>query len=282
MNKKHELLREYTKMLVEGRTNALIVKGARGLGKSHTIMDTLDELGFQEDVHYIYVTGYITPLQLYNLLSKNVALQDPKLYVFDDLDSIVANKTCVSLLKSALWEVRGKRVVSYQSTSNKVEVPSFEFEGRVLLVLNTLREESLFSQALLDRSVYYDMRLSHKELIQHIEEIVPEMHKDLSLTDRQDVWAKIKIFSGNKNFSVRCVSRAFEFFKYDKHNWLNMFLNTLNMTDDERQFHEEKEQQRAVVRQLQEVDAPEYDKIKEFERLTQRDERTYYRIKKTL
>ena len=260
-------------MLIQGNAHSLVVKGTAGVGKTHTVLEALKEAGYEEEVHYIYITGFITPLQLFNTLSKCSTLESPKLFVFDDLEGIIGNKTCVALLKSALWEARGKRIVSYQSSTNKLDNDgSIDFDGKVLLILNSLKEESVFGKSLLDRGIFYEMRLSGAELTSYVEDILPLVGSGLADDIKAEVWRQVKRFASNQSFSLRSLTRAFEFYKYNKDDWFTLFLNTLKLSSDQKVFY-----------QIQENDKlSDTEKAKVYKELTGRSERTYHRQKKIL
>ena len=267
----HGLLREYVRMLLKSKTNSLVVKGNGGIGKSFSIMDELDRAGLREGVHYLYVTGHVTPLQLFNIIGRSVGLEAPQLLVFDDIDALVTNKVSIALLKSALWEVRGKRVVSYHSSSSKVEgLPTVEFEGKIVLVLNSLQQENAFGKPLLDRCTVFDMTIPQKELIQYIDTILPDIRSPLKLETKREIWRQVKIFSSNPRFSIRSLVRAFEFYKYDKSKWLPMFLSSLSLTQDQKIWYEVMADNNKSAK----------TKAKEFAKKTGKSERAFYRVNK--
>lgn len=152
----HELLKTYTNILIKSKDiNSLVIRGSQGLGKTHSIISTLKEMDIQEEVGYIYISGKMTPLQLFNTLCRSSTLEHPKLFVMDDLDAILNDRTSVSILKSALWPARGRRIVSYLTSSTKVEEGgTHEFEGKILMIINNNREEGIIGRPLLDRGIY--------------------------------------------------------------------------------------------------------------------------------
>jgi len=267
----HGLLREYVRMLISGDTNSLVVKGSGGIGKSYSIMDELDRAGLKESVNYVYVTGYVTPLQLFNIIGRSCGLEAPQLLVFDDIDALVTNRTSIALLKASLWETRGKRVVSYHSSSSKVEgSPSIEFEGKIILVLNDVRQEKAFGKPLLDRCTVFDMALSQKELIKYIDTILPNIQSPLLPKTKREIWKQIKMFSGNPRFSVRSLVRAFEFYRYSKSTWIPMFLSSLSLDSQQKIYYEIVADKNKSAR----------TKAKEFATRTGKSTRQWYRVKK--
>lgn len=268
--RQHDLLKEYVQMLVKSDITSLVVKGNGGIGKSYSIMSELESMGFTEGVNYIYVTGYVTPLQLYNIILRSTTLEAPKLLVFDDIDALVTNKISIALLKSALWEVRGKRIVSYHSSSSKIEgLPSIEFEGKICLVLNDLKQENAFGKPLLDRTIVFDMSLTHKEVIEYVDMILPDIKSPLKIEERKEIWKQIKKFSVNPRFSVRSVVKAFSFYKNNKKHWYPMFISSLSLTAEQKLYYEITAGGGAKALQA-----------KQFAKLTGKSERAFYRQNK--
>lgn len=268
--RQHELLKEYVRMLIKSDTTSLVVKGNSGIGKSYSIVAELENLGLKENINFTYITGYVTPLQLYNIILRSTILEAPKLLVFDDIDALVTNKISIALLKSALWEVRGKRVVSYHSSSSKVEgLPSIEFEGKICLVLNDLKQENAFGKPLLDRTIVFDMSLTHKEVIEYIDTILQDIQSPLKKQDKKEVWGQIKKFSVNPRFSVRSVVKAFNFYHNNKKHWYPMFVSSLSLTSEQKIYYE-----------ITANNEPKKKQAKKFAKLTGLSERTFYRQNK--
>lgn len=226
----HKLLDKYVEMLAQGHTNSLVIRGQAGLGKTFSILEKLKSLGLEEGKHFLYITGYITPLKLFVMLNKCSIMEDPRIFVFDDLDSVMNNKTCVALLKSALSEARGKRIVSYESSSSKVTVPkSFEFNGRVIIVVNSVKDEHILGKSLLDRGVYYEMEMTTDEVVEYVEKILPNMYNGYTQEEKQVVWDKVKRFADSPNFSLRALNRAFAFYRFNKDDWYIMWTRTMGI-----------------------------------------------------
>ena len=235
----HELLTTYVDMLVQSDMTSLIIKGNGGIGKSFVVIKELNRLGLKEGINYKYISGHMTPLKLFETIMQSVTLEAPKLLIFDDIDSLITNKTSIALLKASLWGVNSKRTVTYSSNSRDDSEPvSIDFEGKVLLILNDLKQERTFGKPLLDRCVTFDMTLSHKELIEYIDVILPDIQIPLKLETKKEIWQQIKIFSTNERFSVRSVVKAFQFYKYDKKTWVPLFINSLKLNPEQKVYYE--------------------------------------------
>ncbi len=224
---KHSLLTHYVDMIAQGHSNLLTIRGAPGLGKTTAVLDRLQELGLVENNHYVYLSGHVTPLKLFSILMKSLVMSAPKIFVFDDIDAIVQNKTSVGLLKAALSEARGKRIVSYETSKNKDDGFSpnqFEFMGSVIIIVNNIKQEGAIGRSLLDRGMFYDMTLDAAEISAYVESILPKMCPDISPEEKEAVWNKIKRFADSPNFSLRTVDKALKMYRYSKENWYELLM----------------------------------------------------------
>ena len=222
-----KMIGQYVDVLVNSDVHLLVITGPPGIGKSSEVLKHLTEMGFIEGINYLYETGYITPLAMFRSLAQSRTLEGPKILIYDDIDSILKNKVSVGILKGALADVRGVRTVSYQSTTSRDKDQSFEFGGKVILILNGIAKNSTI-EPLLDRGIYYNIELHKGELETHIESHLSSMFPTLNAEEKVDVWNKIKVFTSLENFSFRTVKRAMAMYKSDKVNWYKMFKQSLN------------------------------------------------------
>lgn len=275
----HDLLREYIRVLISGDTNSLIVKGEGGLGKSFTFTDELEKQGLEENVHYLYISGHITPLELYETLNKVNLLEYPKLALFDDIDALLTNTISVALLKACLWEVKGKRVVSYKSSRKKEAPQAFDFKGKVAMILNDLKQEAQLGKPLLDRAMVFEMSMTAEETVAYIEKVLngPDFNPDIPLVERLEIWKRIKFFATNPRFSMRTLVRAFAFYRYSKENWFSLFLSSLKLTPEEKIWHEVQAKSVAIQKTGGKIKIRE--EAREWAEKTGKSVRTYYRMK---
>lgn len=222
-----KLIEKYMDVLLNSDVHCIIIKGPAGVGKTSTVLSKLKDMGLEEDMHYVYITGYMTPLKLYESLSKSRILDGPKLLIYDDIDALFKNKTSVALLKSALSEARGKRVVSYESGAKSENSRSFEFTGKVILILNSIIKNNTI-EPLLDRGIFYEIELEPADIALYIEEHLESMYPSLGRDVKGIIWDKVRRFVDSPNFSLRILNRAFAFYEHDKENWYQMFVKTIN------------------------------------------------------
>lgn len=267
---KYEILEDYVNVITNTNQHCLIVKGSGGIGKTHTILKTLENKKLKNGQHYIYMAGYITPLKFFSLLKTVNTLENPKILFIDDIDSLLTNKINIFLLKSALWEVNGKRIVHYDSS--KLEETIIDFKGKIILALNNI-PNSTFNEALLDRTIFYKIRLTREELTSHIEnKVIPHLNiNGINNSEKLTIWNQIKPYIRLDNFTVRTYLRAIDFYKSDKDKWFPLFVASLNLSDKEQ-----------LVYDLNHKETQESIKVLKFERTTGQSRRTYYNIKKRL
>jgi len=131
-NNKYILLEESLKAIKNDDLNIVTLFGSPGVGKTFTTLKTLRE----KEINYKYINSYATPLSFYKLLYEN---REKEVIIFDDLMG-ASNPIVLSMLKSACWISDNERIVSYHSTSSKLEkneLPSsFEFKAKVILIFN--------------------------------------------------------------------------------------------------------------------------------------------------
>jgi len=141
-------------LLRSQKFHLLCISGAPGWAKTHTTRQFLAELG----ASYQMLGAYSTPLALYNHLCDFPA----DISVIDDTAGLFYNAQALSILNAATWAgvgKSGKRVVTWTSTSEKVAAPSFEFQGKIIVLTNFLPDTPQ-AKAFINRSLQYNIRLS--------------------------------------------------------------------------------------------------------------------------
>ena len=223
--KQEELLKNYIRVLTFSDINLLTVHGKPGFGKSYIVMETMNELGLEKNLNFLIISGHITPKRLYEILQETSTLDEPKLLIFDDLNSIIQNKTCLGLIKSALSDISGERIVSYEST--REEIKSFNFCGKIILIANHI-PKSKDIKPFLDRGLYISMDIEPQELIAYIERNLGDLYGDkLTIKEKKNVWGKAIRFVEYPKFSLRALNRAFALYSHNPENWYKMWVRSL-------------------------------------------------------
>lgn len=264
-------LNYYVRMVATGQSNALMLNAPAGLGKSFQIKETLrdevDEHGFIEK------SGYSTPLELYHTLYD--AQEDTVLFL-DDIEGLLDNDRALSLLKAATWdEDGGSRTVSWDSTTDKLEVPQeFEFDGRIIACFNDVPEDDPIFDSLRSRCLYYELDFSHQERMSIITEIAKAPHDDLDLDERQQVadWLVRNMTPEMDHIDLRTLMHAFDLYAFDPDEWDERARSLFDMEGSEV----------GLVRRLLEKHDTTRDAIKEYTEETGKKRRTFFNRKKEL
>jgi len=216
----HDLLKRYILCVAKGYGNSLIVVSKAGLGKTELTMETMGELGFREGQNYIYVPNYITPVELYLLLEEVNKLQDPKILILDDVEDTLKNRTTIGLLKGALWQVNGRRRVSWRSGTYKIEEKEFDFQGRIIFLLNQLHTKNPIVNALKDRGFYFEMEMTLQDMFKLMRERAEMPFGDIPINKRREIASYlIEVGKSTKNISLRTLPKAFQMFQISPNHW---------------------------------------------------------------
>ena len=202
--KKHQIIKKFCEGLDKGLSNSFLLVGACGTGKSESILTSLKELNLKENEHFKYLNSYSSPLEFYHLLEEVNELEAPKLLVLDDSEEYITNKRILSLLRSSLWgNLEGKRVVHWNSPRAKVK--SFEFTGKVIVLLNKINLDNGLVRALISRGFFYNLALSNKEIISLMRERIKKPYKNLNYKTKNkivDFIAQKGLYSDKLNLRI--------------------------------------------------------------------------------
>lgn len=179
INKRFGFLGDLAKMVIMGVSPSLIVTGSGGLGKTHSVKQSMTDCGMEEH-EYVFFKGYSTARGLYNSLYDN----NGKVIVFDDCDSVLEDKVALNILKSAL-DSYDEREITWMSKMNKSdEYPNkFKFNGRIIFISN--KKKSSLDQAVLSRSLVVDLSMSADEKIERMRHILSAILPEYSISVKQ-------------------------------------------------------------------------------------------------
>jgi len=191
-NGKYVLLKESLEAIKDGDINILSLFGGPGCGKTVTTLKYLKE----QEINYAYINSYATPLSFYELLYNN---RNKDVIVFDDVFNI-GNPLILSMLKSACWTSDGDKIVSYYSTSGKMDLrklpESFKFNARVILIFN---QPIPGYEPITNRGITINFTFTFEEKLKIFEEIKDEAGIEQEILD----YVKIYCNEATKNLSIR-------------------------------------------------------------------------------
>jgi len=189
-NRKYKLLKESLGAIKDGDINILTLFGSAGMGKTFTTLEYLKE----QNVNYTYINSYATPLSFYEILYNS---RNKKIVIFDDVFNI-NNPLILAMLKSACWTSDGKKIVSYYSTSSKMDLrglpSSFEFDSNVVLIYNKLLKEY---DPITNRGITINFDFSFEDKIEIFNDLKDNVEKDIL------DYVKINCSEATTNLSIR-------------------------------------------------------------------------------
>ena len=236
INERFTVLWNLANGVVKGVVRSMIVSGAPGVGKSHTINEVLGEAALKGKIKFKMIHGMVTPIHLYKLLYENRNAQD--VIVLDDSDDVFKDETALNLLKAAL-DTSKRRHVSYFSESRLLkdeDIPcEFDYEGAIIFITNMDFQRYIDADrgnfarhfaALKDRSLYLDLKLHRaKDLVAWIQYMVTKrdilvQSADLSKDEQKMVLDFIGTnYEKISDLSIRTALKLAQFIKMDAKGW---------------------------------------------------------------
>lgn len=183
INERFDFLKHFVGMVAKGSANSVVIVGQGGLGKTHTVLETLKEVGLNDIEHligtapegssidrnntYRFISGYSTAKGLYRTLFEN----NNAVIVFDDCDSIQKDQNALNILKGAL-DTYAKRIICWNSEPiGGSDLPtSFQFDGRIIFISNLpLRT---WDTAVKSRAMTIDVHMSRPQIVDRMKHIL--------------------------------------------------------------------------------------------------------------
>jgi len=194
INARFGFVEKLVSMVASGVQPSAVVTGSGGLGKTYTVIKTLEAAGYtdvsdlaafevgtkiRKSKSFTTVKGYSTAKGLYRTLFEN----NGSVIVFDDCDAVLKDPVALNLLKGAL-DSYGKRIISWNADMKDEDLPrSFNFEGRVIFISNLGQDK--IDQAIRSRSMMIDLsmtteqKIDRMEYIANLPEFLPEYDKKI-------------------------------------------------------------------------------------------------------
>lgn len=193
---------------VLGNTNALIITGTAGIGKTEALFSVMDRFGYKVDEDYRLITGSSTA---YGAYREFFMYRDDKLMVFDDCDDLFKDTTSINLLKGVL-NTKKRRLVSWVSNNTfsrkdkteeeiqallkKGKIPnSFEFTSSVIFITNITREDIMENknlQAIISRASIVDITLDEEELIERLKFLIDKIDVGIPEEEKWEIYNVMK------------------------------------------------------------------------------------------
>lgn len=187
VNSRYKFMEKFVRMTVTKQTESTILVGQGGLGKTYTVLKTVDDLGLKEDDEYIIIKGYSTAKGLYRTLYEN----RKRIIIFDDCDSILKDNVARNILKGALDSYETRRITWNAEMSKNDDLPkSFIFKGSIVFISNLML--SKFDQALISRSMVVDLSMTRTDIINRMETVLKDIMPSVSMDVKEKALNFIK------------------------------------------------------------------------------------------
>jgi hypothetical protein len=222
INERFNFLNDLTKMVIYDVTPSLIVTGEGGLGKTHSVSQSIGFTGLENN-EYVFFKGYSTARGLYNTLYDN----NGKLIIFDDCDSVLEDKVAVNILKSALDSYE-TRTISWMARMNKNdEYPQqFDFTGRIIFISN--KSKSSIDGAILSRSLTVDLTMTPDEKIERMTTILPNILPEYSDEVKAEALNFLNENKEGSNINMRTLIMVIKMASSNPDTWKSMASYMLN------------------------------------------------------
>jgi hypothetical protein len=243
IGERFNVMYKLTKGSIAGTLRSLIVSGAPGCGKSHTILNLLEQAKNRGDVKYHKVSGTITAINLYKLLWRHRG--ENEIVVLDDTDDIYGDEEALNILKAAL-DTSDRRMISWLSESVALKSEdieqSFEYRGSMIFITNRdLQAEIDFGRssliahykALQDRSVYLDLKLhAVEDIIAWVSYMTLKQHilvtRGLLREQELEVVKWVQTHAADlRTLSIRTMLQVADFMRSDPNEWESFAKVTL-------------------------------------------------------
>ena len=216
INQRFEFLDNLTQMVIGGITPSLIVTGEGGLGKTHSVTESINNTDMTSS-DYVFFKGYSTARGLYNTLFDN----NGKLIVFDDCDSVLEDKVALNILKSALDSYE-TRTISWMAKMNKNdEYPQqFNFTGRIIFISNKSKED--MNEAILSRSLTVDLTMTPTDKIERMSAILGSILPEYTLDAKVEALDFLKTVKDEVSLNMRMLIMVTKMRATYPNNWRDM------------------------------------------------------------
>jgi hypothetical protein len=218
-------LRTLVIMVINNINPSLIITGRGGVGKTHTVIQTMKEFDIEKEEEYVVIKGASTPLSMYKALYFN----NGKIVIFDDCDSIFKDADGVNILKAALdsyeereisWLSKSTYDPNTESPTESRPVPNrFVFEGQMIFISN-LRMNQI-DNAVRTRSYTIEINVTENELFDIMEKNLVNILPNVDMTTKKEVFDFIKseYKSTEESINVRTLIKAIKIRLSGAPNW---------------------------------------------------------------
>ena len=209
--------RELIKMVGSGYSLGATLLGPAGMGKTHIVTNTLEEMGLKENEDWIVYGGHITLISLYEFLYEH----RDKIILFDDTSQLVNKVENMELLKQAIDPSGRPRVLHYRSKGLSEHIrDNFEFTGKIIFTFNKINVDDNNVKAILSRATLIELNFSRKEILNMFYKIGTSNFGDLLEHEKLIVIKEIEDHTDNSMIiSIRKLEKSFSTYRYYKNKY---------------------------------------------------------------
>jgi|TARA_Y100000034_G_scaffold124607_1_gene173008 hypothetical protein len=203
-----ETAEHYIRMVGTGDLLGATLVGPAGMGKTHLIRHTLDEL----NVPYTVYGGHITLAEIYEYLFEH----SDELIFFDDVSQVINKTEIIEMLKQALNLSGHNRILHYRSKGvlNPGVPQSFEFKGRIIFAFNKMDSSNPNVKAIMDRAPAVELKYSRKEILEAMYKIAEGAGGGLMEHEKMIVVKQIEDYTDSTmDVSLRKLFIAFNMYR---------------------------------------------------------------------
>lgn len=282
LEERQRLLAHHVRLVARKVSHALFVFGSQGgLGKSRTILRTLEE----EGVDPILINSHVTPLSLFSTLYLH---RDDAVIFFDDVDSMFGSMPHLGLLRSALWG--SPRIVTYNSSQMPGGLPtSFEFTSLCIFAANVIPQKNDAFKAVLSRCDIFQLDATNEEVIEMMRNIASKGFSGITPDEAATVIDFIAERADDRQLSLRLLGpslRKLIYARQEGMDWRPLIesqLQTLGKKSDASKRLDNKSKDLKVMRQVcSRFPDSQNDQLSEWCRITGKSRASFYRTLKKL
>ncbi len=248
------------------RFHALVIESPAGWGKSSTLERAVTDL----KLDYHAIGSYVTPLALYNAF-----ISHPKsVLVLDDCAGLFGDAIGMALLKAASWcsaGTHGERLVTWNSTSERIAQPTIAFSGKIVLLANAI-PKGRDTRAFLSRTLYLQVRFNGEKAA----EMLNEASRQTDFFEDQETAQNVAKFLSDRvkasevnSINLRTLQMGYELARANPTSWETLLAKLVSPADP-----------RYVIEDLAKSDLLVEEQFREFSRITGLSRRTFFKYRK--
>jgi hypothetical protein len=203
--------------ILKRELDLFIFESRGGLGKTHLINTVFKEA----EEEPLMFSGHATPLKIYYEAYKN----PHKVIVFDDVDSMLYNKSVVALMKQ-LCQIGEDKLISYSTTAkyHGENIPrTFISNNKVIILCNNIKKGGADMDALISRSTYIRFNPDNETVLNKLKEFAQD--KEVLNWFEQN----LKHFNEPLNFRIYELAVSYKNLKLD---WRSIITKIYGLSEE--------------------------------------------------